>query len=316
MSAIANQWTGNGQAVGTTVTNAKVGSSVTYSVSGSPSSVFTAAGYRTTTSAASDIARMDTTLGAASPSVRTQLKLSTNAIPESGSAVRFMEFRAGSTNVGQIQLSSANKVLLYLNAATVAGSTSPTIDVDDVLLVDAVWSLNPNPTTSNGRIFFRVKNLTNASWNSGSAWFFDTGWTVNVGTANCTGVRLGACVAGLASGGIATFEQLGWEGISQVAATDTSQAAATAYFADAPSTPIAIPYVSLTTTSPTSVGSSDGSITATWAAIPNATSYATQLVHGAATSGFVADTTNITTLSKTYTGLSAGLYTVAVQARA
>ena len=75
------------------------------------------------------------------------------------------------------------------------------------------------------------------------------------------------------------------------------------------------PVVTLNQTSPTSIGGNDGTITATWPAISGATRYETCLMSGTVTSGFIADDTNATS-PKNYTGLSAGIYTVAVRAKA
>lgn len=80
-------------------------------------------------------------------------------------------------------------------------------------------------------------------------------------------------------------------------------------------TPLATPTVSLTFTNPTRVGGSNGSITATWPAVPGAAGYESALVQGVATSGFVADDTSATS-PKTYSNLGPGTYTVAVRAKA
>lgn len=75
------------------------------------------------------------------------------------------------------------------------------------------------------------------------------------------------------------------------------------------------PVVALSQVAPTTIGGSDGSVTATWPAISGANHYESCLVTGTATSGFTADDTNATS-PKAYTGLSAGTYTVAVRAKA
>ncbi len=80
-------------------------------------------------------------------------------------------------------------------------------------------------------------------------------------------------------------------------------------------TTLATPAVSLTQVSPTTIGGTNGSVTATWPAVAGANHYETCLVSGTVTSGFTADDTNATS-PKTYTGLAAGTYTVAVRAKA
>lgn len=68
-------------------------------------------------------------------------------------------------------------------------------------------------------------------------------------------------------------------------------------------------------TNPTTIGGTDGSITIEWAAVPGAHHYEAALENGSVTSGFTADDTNATS-PKTFTGLAAGTYTVAVRAKA
>lgn len=311
MSAIANQWVGNGQTPGATVNTGNVGSSVTYSASGSPTSVFTTAGYQVTPGGIGDIARMDVAF-TASNAVRLQQQVTVGGTPEAGQGTNVAVIRATSTQVGAVVINPSRQVTLFLNGATVAGSASPAVAVGDELLIDAVWTLHTSPTTSNGRVFYRVQNKTNATWNTTGTFFFDTGYTQNIGTAQATAARLGINVAGF-TGAADKFEYLGWEAMPAVTITDTSQAQAVAYFADAPGAKLATPVVSLTQVNP-SVGGSDGSITATWPAVPGAATYETALVVGIVTTGFTADTTGITGLTKTYTGLPAGARTVAVRA--
>ena len=73
------------------------------------------------------------------------------------------------------------------------------------------------------------------------------------------------------------------------------------------------PVITLEATAPSTAGGSDGKIVATWPAIEGAVRYESDLVNGISTSGFDPDDTNATS-PKTYSGLTAGTYTVAVRA--
>ncbi len=75
------------------------------------------------------------------------------------------------------------------------------------------------------------------------------------------------------------------------------------------------PVVTLNSINPTTIGGNNGSVTATWPVVPGAYHYETCLVSGTQTTGFVADDGDATS-PKTYTGLMAGSYTVAVRAKA
>lgn len=84
---------------------------------------------------------------------------------------------------------------------------------------------------------------------------------------------------------------------------------------DPTATVLASPNATLTHTIPSTVGGSDGSITATWPAVAGAHHYETCLLSGAVSTGAVADDSNATS-PKTYSGLPAGVYTIAVRAKA
>ena len=77
---------------------------------------------------------------------------------------------------------------------------------------------------------------------------------------------------------------------------------------------LATPVVTATSTPPTTVGGTDGTVTATWPAVAGATAYDACLVTGTVTSGFTAQVVGATS-PHTFTGKAAGDYTVAVRAR-
>lgn len=83
----------------------------------------------------------------------------------------------------------------------------------------------------------------------------------------------------------------------------------------APSTPLTTPVVTVTNeTDPSTIAGSDGSITVTWPAVFGAATYETAMADGLGqTTGFIVDSSAATS-PYTFTGLTAGDYTVAVRA--
>lgn len=239
MATIANQWTGNGLADGVALTNGNVnttgnGPTVVRSVSGTPTMVTSGNGFLVTTTASSDLARIDVTLASASKSVVTQMTFTVPMTPDINASI--LNVRNSSGNVAFLNVNLARQIELVDVTGIQIASRSPAVAIGDKLLADMVVSLNPTPTTSNGRIFFRVKNLTNPAWGTSGEFFYDSGYTFNLGTADITGVRFGKVVPFTIPAPGMLFEHLGWQGAT-VATTDTSVAAAKAYFADAPVAP-------------------------------------------------------------------------------
>lgn len=79
--------------------------------------------------------------------------------------------------------------------------------------------------------------------------------------------------------------------------------------------PLAAPSISVSHTDPSTIGGSNGTATVTWGAVAGAHHYESCLVEGTVTSGFTADDTAATS-PKVYTGLDAGVYTIAVRTKA
>lgn len=78
--------------------------------------------------------------------------------------------------------------------------------------------------------------------------------------------------------------------------------------------PLDTPVLTVTgSTNPTTIGGTNGTLTVSWPAVAGADHYEADIVSGTVTSGFVAEDTNATS-PKTFTGLAAGPYTVAVRA--
>lgn len=327
MSAMVNQWTGDGLADGTAVTAGNVttagnvsGSGVTWARNASGTPVMNTAGHGLAiTGADADIGRIDATITTPQPGVRMQFKLTRG--PISSSSGRYLEWRTGSASLGyllfDIDSVSTGGIVNIPGANPVSGTQWPDMTPGDVFLVDAVAALHSSPTTSNGRFFFRIKNLTNTSWNTSGEFFADTLYTVNLGTTNPSVVRFGKVTGALMTGTPSTFEFLGADPVT-VAITDTSAAAAKAYFADTPAvnTPLATPVVTLSSVShPTTTGGTDGSATVTWAAVANAHHYEAGIASGDVT----VPTTVVSTAATspfTFTGLNAGVKSLFIKAKA
>jgi hypothetical protein len=319
MTAIGNQWTGNGANDGDALTSGNVnaagnGATVTRSVSGTPTWTFAGDGFNVQTATSADIARLDATLGTSSAAIRGQIKLTVGVAPSAGQD--FYAVRNSGANMATVVLNTGRTIQFTGSGTLNSSSLTPAVALGDVLLVDVVLALAASPTTSNGRIFYQVTNLTNTSWNTTGVFFYDTLYTTNIGLTNATGVRMGKTATGtFASPGL-TFEFLGWEGIT-VNPADTSSAAAKAYFADAPATVVqlATPVVNLdSSTNATTTGGTDGTATVSWSAIAHASAYKVELAAGAdATSGFTTKSSAATS-PYTVTGLAAGAYTIAVTA--
>lgn len=319
MTVIANQWTGNGLADGTTITSGNVntagnGSTVTRNVSGSPTFMTEDNGFRASVVTAGDIARLDASF--TGTGVRTQIVLTMDVAPPSSHTP--LGVRNATDYVGSVSFHPERTLQLRagnLSGVLLAGSLTPAVALGDRLVIDMVIALAAAPTTSNGRIFYRVKNLTNPAWNTTGEFFYDSLYTLNVGTTNFVAARYGKQSANLPAPG-AVFEYLGWETVV-VNPADTSEAAAKAYFADDPTTvpvPLDTPSVTIINqTNPTTAGGSDGTITVSWPAVDGADHYEAGWAAGDVTTGFaVVDAT--ATSPHVFTGLSAGIQTVAIQA--
>lgn len=82
------------------------------------------------------------------------------------------------------------------------------------------------------------------------------------------------------------------------------------------STPLATPVLTIVSqTDPTTPGGSDGTVTVSWPAVPNAVSYEAGTASGNVTSGFTVVATGVTS-PHTFTGLPGGVTTVAIKAMA
>lgn len=240
---IANQWTGNGLANGITLTAGNVntagnGSTVARAVSGTPTAFQTSDnGFRVITAATSDIARLDATLGSATKAVVAQMQFTVPMTPDINAQI--LNIRSAGASAGNLSCNLSRQIELIDNTGILIPTRSPAVAIGDKLLVDLVATLSASPTTSNGRMFYRLTNLTNPTWNTTGEFFYDTGYTLNLGTVDLSVIRFGKLVPFTIPSPGMLFEYLGWQAAT-VSASDTSASAAKAYFADAPVAPVTV----------------------------------------------------------------------------
>ena len=317
MTAIENQWTGDGLADGTVVTAANVnttgnGATVTFSTSGTATITTEGHGFRVVNAASTGIRRMDATVSGTCE--RVQVRITPGEFPNA--TATFVAVRNSSAAQVSLLLNTNGSIQISAGGSLVTASLSPVVAAGDTLLIDLVVAQHTSPTTSNGRVFYRVRTLTNTSWATGGEFFYDSGYTLNIGTEAYTSIRYGKMSTEVIGSTGVLYEYLGWGGIS-VSTADTSVAAAKAYFADAPvtATPLATPVVTVSASVNPTTGASNGSITVTWPAVAGAHHYEAGIAAGDVTSGYTVVSTAATS-PFTFSGLSAGQKTVAIRAKA
>lgn len=232
----AKRWTGNGMADGNTVTSTNVnttgnGDMVARAVSGAPLLTFAGDGFSVIGGAA-DIGRLDLSTSATKAAVA-QIFLTVGSTPTIASE-RAIAFN-GSGASGNVRRGT-NGTFSLANASNVViiPSQTPSWVVGHKYQIDVVNALSSTPTTANGRIFYNVKDLTDPSWNTTGEFFYDTGYTQNLGTTDITTIHVGKTANGALSSAD-LFEQVAWSEIV-VNSADLSQTTAKSYFIAAPST--------------------------------------------------------------------------------
>ena len=317
MSAIAKRWTGDGLPDGTVLTAGNVntagnGDTVVFNSSGTATIVTEGSGFRVSDAASSGIRRIDMALSGTG--ARTQDRVKVDVLPTGGaSSIRVV--RDGSANKAVVLLNTDGTLQLSAGG-TIAASVTPAVALGDVLLIDLVAALHSSPTTANGRVFYRVKNLTNPAWASGGEFFYDSGYTRDLGVANFASTRVGKMSTELLGLAGILYELPGWEDIT-VNVADTSVSAAKGYFADAPTltTPLATPVLTVVEVVQPHAGATDGSIRVSWPAVAGADHYEAGIADGDVTTGFTTVSTAATS-PFTFSGLGAGQKTVAIKAKA
>ena len=306
MTRIINVWTGGGIAEGAAPANNSTEGIWTYRRSAPlPAGISftkTGAGF-TVICEAEGVARLDGDLPGA-----TAIRAQALVTPVIGAAeVLFLAARNNDTNRGMIQIGADGRIGVR-DGAVISASRAPAITAGDQVLLDVVWATGTGTT---GRIFYRVTNLTNPSWNGGAPFFWDSGATRTLTTINRVAAGV-VDVLQIPTPGV-RIEKLGAEAIT-VNPAHTTQAQAQTYFADPPvqEVPLATPVPTVTAIhQPTAAGASDGSITVSYPVVPNATSYEHYLKKDGA-AAVLAGTTP--TLTYTHTGLTSGSYEPLVRA--
>lgn len=330
MTKIANQWTGDGIAEDTGLTSSNVatagnftGSGVTWTLARgtnpTPNTlIYKNHGFRFA-GATGAIANVAGAFSAAT-GLRTQMKVTIGDITTATAEILQIRNTEGSGGrSGGISIDVNRQITMTDAKYAVIGGKAPALAIGDIVVIDMVLAIDASPTTTNGRLFYRIKNLTNTAWNTSGEFFYDALYTVNAGLTPFTNIHGGEVGGGaLGATNLWDFEFLGAEPVT-VSSSDTSASAAKAYFADSPvvSTPLSTPVVTLgAKTTPTSVGGSDGTQVATWPAVTGAASY-DAFVSGSATPAqeeFVRVGTNVTS-PYTFTGLNPGQHAYGIKAK-
>lgn len=330
MSEIANQLTLDGIANGTPLTSASPpaltvasgnvkGTGATWTVAGlSTGPTITTEGHGARIIATgAQLARFDAALATPASAVRVQARY-TRGGAISAAHMPIVLARSGSSSRSQLMLGTDNN--FYGQAPTgsfnmPSSAYATTGAVGDTMLLDCVFALNAAPSGANSRVFYRLKNLTNPTWDTDGEYFYDSLYTRDLGTTLFDVIRFGINAGAAASPGI-LFEYLGLEGIT-VNPAHTSKAQAEAYFADAPveTTPLpAVPNLALTMSRPTTPGGANGTVRATWDDVTGEDHYEARIAPGSgATSGWIQTDTNAVS-PKTFVVPAPGPYTVQVRA--
>jgi lysophospholipase L1-like esterase len=179
---------------------------------------------------ASSIARIDIT-GLSANGLATQVFYTPPGTPATGHE-KVIAIRDGSQDRVYVSHSTSGDPFVSGLPGVLAGSRPPDFVGGHRYQIDLATTMHTSPTTSNGRVFVRYKDLTDPTWNTTGSFFYDTGYTVNVGTTPMTIVRHARNGGGLFTGSV-RYEAMGWQPIT-VAVTDLSQAQAEAYFMQSP----------------------------------------------------------------------------------
>lgn len=232
MSLVQNQWVGQGLAAGTAISAGNVntsgnGTTVTLQTSGSPTLTTAGHGLRVV-GTASDIGRLDASIAAST--LRLQAVVTVQETAPSDNAWLAVA-RSASAQAAALAISPANQIMLVNQGSEIViPSVAPAAAAGDRLLLDAIiW---PGASSTTGRALMRVRNLTSAAWNGGTAWVYDAS-NLDLGTAALAAVRWGKQNAASLD---VVLEYLGWDAVTPTAGEST--AALTARLADAPAPPI------------------------------------------------------------------------------
>lgn len=232
---IANQWTGNGLPDGTPITTDNVnaaGNGVATTFSGGSTAggtmVTEGNGFRYAGEQTSSIRRIDFPI--AGDAVIAQARITVDALALNSNATAPIVFRNATAVAAFFNVFATGRVGIGGLANT---TTSPAVALGDRLDCDVVAALHPTPTASNGRVFFRVKNLSNPTWNETGEFFYDSGYTMDLGTAPFAAIRFGKQTSEVLPQPGMLIEFPGYQ-VTTVNPAHLSEAQAKTYFADTP----------------------------------------------------------------------------------
>ena len=223
------RWTGNGLADGTTLTSGNINAEGNGDPLGPPNGTLVTAGNGFTFGSAtvSQINRQNATFTASKGGVF-QGYYTPEGSPTTASE-RIGNFRSASANATGFSHLTTGEVVFEFGTAPVVASRTPALIAGHLYQIDWVTALSASPTTSNGRQFWRIKDLTDPTWNTTGDFFYDTGYVGNAGTADLSIFRVGKLAGTGAVPVNSKIEWMGWDAVT-VAPSDTSRAQAEAYF--------------------------------------------------------------------------------------
>jgi hypothetical protein len=196
-------WSGLGVTAGTALSTGNINTTgnsdaaahshtVVYNVSGTPTATYArpttpGPGISVDSAVAAAIARLDLTQIAARGGA-CQVTYTPSAAPTTADAtiIQGRNNAATVSNVINVVHSFTGNTIQFRTAGgttPVTGGTTPAITASHVLQIDVVVDFNSGtPSTANGRIIGRVKNLSLSTWNTTGEFFVDTGYTVDIST--------------------------------------------------------------------------------------------------------------------------------------
>lgn len=234
------RWNGNGLAEGIEITTGNVnaggnGDTVAYSTSGSTGSMVTEGdGVEITAPSTGDIERLDIAAAqgfTSSKGVVAQAFFTFGAGPATANE-RLIAFRNSSLNASALLFTTGGDFRMEASGGGLTDSDSPALVDGHRYRLDACAVIAASPTTSNGRCFFRLMDLTDPTWNSTGDYFWDSTADRNLGTTNIVAIRFGKQGNGTYPSPF-KMENIGWDYVT-VNPAHTSRSQAEAYFMEGP----------------------------------------------------------------------------------
>lgn len=176
----------SGDAFATIFSNGAVANSaLVYSTA---AAVYGTMGCRITLAAGASYARFDESVGTGRRVMTRTVKIPSSGAPTAEFVL--MRADAGGTLMADIRVISTGVFRVAPQGASMSASASPAVSANGTYLLQ--YAVTPGTTTSNGRVEYRVINPSNGS----VIHTYDSGTTVNTGTANQTRARFGGEITG------------------------------------------------------------------------------------------------------------------------